>query len=944
MRVTEQAAQFRPIVQRWIDESLSRAGVQAGGGSSRAHELSGPLHTGTLASSQAPQFLLRDGSRSLTGNLIVESGITIDGVDLSAFKSLYDAHLSADSHTLYAHAEGSGTRRAYEAGRLTKSLLAGNGISVSPGGALTQDQTISVSYSGVNPPKVGLGPQSTGSSPLASRSDHVHELDLTIAPTWGGLHTFNAGLKVGNGHTLALGDDTTLARTAANLIESGVGDNLLMHGVVGIGTSLTGGALAAKLHILGGASDTLMLLDGGSTRKLKVTVGTAFDGTTNVPMLESDNYASQTTGLRVDAAGGGDFRYLYANEMHVRAFIADVMRAHAGGQIISKSMALISREFTIPAVSSAAYLYVYDLPGFAGLGVFDDNDYVRLRVIDFSGGGLVVTDAWGQVTTPGFPPSTNTGEQVWTFTTRYAGVSNVAVGKKAVAGGPALDYGVSGDGVIEMTVLDPNSPWIQMSTWVTNPWMSGNWTVHTRTGKLTGVTSDVFGALTGWGSYQQNSYNKGTLYATAGRITGGVIIGDGAVTAWDVSGWAHGSDATYIDGGTIYTQTIQAHHLNVGLGGGNLLIGANWQDDVPFANGTMPGGWNYAISGAGVTNYRLITDDGSVTGIVNHKYLYTHINSSPTTSYAVYRSTNYTSVNTALPYTLSIWGRTFSGTTNVLVGLECFNSSFTHLGDVWCTLYNANLSTTPTRYKGTVKGIGVSSTTFFANTKYVRVVIYGQHQPSAIGGSALWDVQFEQGEMPTPWYPGLRGNVQIDSEQIMVGTPGAQRAVLGSTGLRGYSSGNVEQFALDSSDGKAKAGAGAVILDADGVKIEVGSGDVNKIKFRDTANNLTAAMVRGSSSTSGPPGVRNGALHLEAFMSDGSSNAAIVIDAINSEVRIFDDLRADGVGIFAGGVRTRVVSSVPTGGSSGDIALYESGGTRRMYCNVNGTWRYAALT
>jgi hypothetical protein len=45
------------------------------------------------------QYLLVNGTRDLLGNLIVASGVTIDGVDISAFKGLYDAHiLSASAH------------------------------------------------------------------------------------------------------------------------------------------------------------------------------------------------------------------------------------------------------------------------------------------------------------------------------------------------------------------------------------------------------------------------------------------------------------------------------------------------------------------------------------------------------------------------------------------------------------------------------------------------------------------------------------------------------------------------------------------------------------------------------------------------------------------------------------------------------------------------------
>jgi hypothetical protein len=61
-------------------------------GAPAQHALNGPNHTGILAQSQAPWALAADGSVTLVGNLPVQAGVTIDGVDLSAFKAAYDAH------------------------------------------------------------------------------------------------------------------------------------------------------------------------------------------------------------------------------------------------------------------------------------------------------------------------------------------------------------------------------------------------------------------------------------------------------------------------------------------------------------------------------------------------------------------------------------------------------------------------------------------------------------------------------------------------------------------------------------------------------------------------------------------------------------------------------------------------------------------------------------
>ncbi len=95
-KASEQARQLWPYLQPLVQKAvrgivLSPAGG-GGGGLVFSHALSGEHHTGTLADSQAPQFLLRSGARSLTGHLAVDPGMTIDGVDLSAHVADPDAH------------------------------------------------------------------------------------------------------------------------------------------------------------------------------------------------------------------------------------------------------------------------------------------------------------------------------------------------------------------------------------------------------------------------------------------------------------------------------------------------------------------------------------------------------------------------------------------------------------------------------------------------------------------------------------------------------------------------------------------------------------------------------------------------------------------------------------------------------------------------------------
>jgi len=65
-----------------------------------AHDISGGYHTGTLSSAQAPQFLLTDGARNLTGDLLVTGASEIQFYDTSlAIYSSADGQLDLKADT-----------------------------------------------------------------------------------------------------------------------------------------------------------------------------------------------------------------------------------------------------------------------------------------------------------------------------------------------------------------------------------------------------------------------------------------------------------------------------------------------------------------------------------------------------------------------------------------------------------------------------------------------------------------------------------------------------------------------------------------------------------------------------------------------------------------------------------------------------------------------------
>ena len=127
-RQTQLANEVWPLLLPKVAAMLAGVRVGAAGGGAGGevgeHALSGGLHTGALADVQAPQFLKLDGSRALTGNLAVATGVTIDGVDLSAHAADPDAH-HARLHGILSGADHSVTGAAFQVVGLTATNTLG---------------------------------------------------------------------------------------------------------------------------------------------------------------------------------------------------------------------------------------------------------------------------------------------------------------------------------------------------------------------------------------------------------------------------------------------------------------------------------------------------------------------------------------------------------------------------------------------------------------------------------------------------------------------------------------------------------------------------------------------------------------------------------------------------------------------------------------------------
>lgn len=137
MKTSELAKQLKPYIIKWINDAGGGGGATSGGGTGgnfapTPHALNSYHHGGQLP-----------------------------------HNSTWMSGLDSDTHVQYAAADGLGTRAAYIAERLNKSIFSGSGIT--GGGLLTSNQTLTLRTPGVN-----LAASSTN---VVNASGHTHAVN-----------------------------------------------------------------------------------------------------------------------------------------------------------------------------------------------------------------------------------------------------------------------------------------------------------------------------------------------------------------------------------------------------------------------------------------------------------------------------------------------------------------------------------------------------------------------------------------------------------------------------------------------------------------------------------------------------------------------------------------------------------------------------------------------
>lgn len=409
-----------------------------GGGGISTHDLAGPYHIGTLADTQAPQFLKTDGTRSLTGNLTVADGVTIDGADISVLAGLMHTRLHAMSSALdhsgeIADAQATRFLHRYNSWRLEEDLPVRDGVKID-GYDISElaKQTHDRLHDLASPlDHKGWLPWDWLSKTASSLADletrRYQALQERLHNVTGPDHGITAAAwsVVGAPATNALGTMMPLSDVTATpeaLLKSDSGGGVKLRTV-----QTTVRTRTPLVDTTTGDSLTLQ-----PDRNLNMSPGTKLARVTSDVALQSDNFASGATGWRMTYNGQLDTRFISADELRVKSFVADLEQALAGGQIISKSVTKLATAFVAPSPGGATTLTLEDLPSAPGVQVFSGGDYVALRTYARTAGNLTVGYCWGTVS--GYTGNGD-GTQTWTFTRSTDNAGAVAIAVRAVATG-----------------------------------------------------------------------------------------------------------------------------------------------------------------------------------------------------------------------------------------------------------------------------------------------------------------------------------------------------------------------------------------------------------------------------------------------------------------------------------------------------------------------------
>ena len=537
---------LEPLANDWLQRTgaFRSTGGRSGGGVTAlgVHALSGSQHTGTLDSGQAPQFLLLDGSRDLTGNLAVASGITIDGVDLSVHAANPNAHHDAvtvagglvlsDQQLTVGVGDG-----LYLSGT-TVNVGAGAGLRIDGAAVYVADgDGISVAGDLVSVEASDLADGAYGIEVVLNdfRLKIAANSGLTLASgalTLGapsGVSVSSANSVTTTTHTHAVTSSSNPGAVASLLATDAAGtlaldtDTLYIHAGfdnVWINSGTPDGSAALRVTSANSADISLHVrqISGQTARILRIddNTGQELIVLDSVGNLQSGNpgFVSGLTGWQITPIGNAEFNNgVFRGELHASIFVVDEFHA-SGGTLVVAPGGKLENDFTVNYTTGSQA--VIDLRTTSGSGsgsqldirstgsgsgtqlttrtignhidisdpesghaqLFSMYDVLRIKAIGSMSPGLDIWDVWMTVS------RVEDMTDFWRY--HVAIVSGGAHGVIIPAGTATISYGVAGDGRILLTADQSYAPYQDIFTVGAEPW-NGDITPHIRLGRLDGV-------------------------------------------------------------------------------------------------------------------------------------------------------------------------------------------------------------------------------------------------------------------------------------------------------------------------------------------------------------------------------------------------------------------------------------------------------------------------
>jgi hypothetical protein len=161
----------------------------------------------------------------------------------------------------------------------------------------------------------------------------------------------------------------------------------------------------------------------------------------------------------------------------------------------------------------------------------------------------------------------------------------------------------SRQGTVYLTSDDSAAPFIDIVDGVSS---HAQWNtpgkIKARLGKLSGITDDVFGALSGYGLWSENVYLTGAIYATSGTFSGTVYASAGTFTG-----------AITSTSGTIGGWTLGATSLIAGSGANTVGLDSGGTNPALYAGSATPASAPFRVTKAGALTATNATITGTIT-------------------------------------------------------------------------------------------------------------------------------------------------------------------------------------------------------------------------------------------------------------------------------------------------------------------------------------------